>query len=354
MFFTVGVEVLDALLRNDVPVSEEHCQLLLAHAEVALTPISFHALDQLSDRAGDQFAAFSHNVIIRCCRRLRDLVSVKPRLDKQGIQDACDAIKAQLSRPNCDVPFGTIFPIVKKVARSPEWTPPILGMLAPLMQSDHPGLGDLVEFLVALLRRQNFTTYVAEVCLLLIDFICAHEDAIADWAAELVNLLVAKGNLDELWDQDIAIIGKTLAVILQSQFVTEAAPTVVAWAVAHAEATEETFIKHMAIEVIASVFAVIGVVEVPAEVLQWWDELIDHGYLATNYFRTLTAAAFVNMAAAGIDIPGEQVAAVMTNQVPLNEEYFEQNRSLVFAGAGPMPIERAELCRLPGFVKGNV
>jgi hypothetical protein len=60
------------------------------------------------------------------------------------------------------------------------------------------------------------------------------------------------------------------------------------------------------------------------------------------------------MAAVGIDIPGEQVAAVMTNQVPLNEEYFEQNRSLVFAGAGPMPIERAELSRLTGFVKGNV
>jgi hypothetical protein len=225
-------------------------------------------------------------------------------------------------------------------------------MLTPLMQSEHPRLGELVEFLITLLRKKSFTTYVADVCLLLIDFICAHADAMADSAPALVGLLIAKGN-HQMYDEDIAIIGKTLAVILQSQLVPEAAPEVVTWALAHAEASEEIFIRHMAVEVIASVFAAIGVLEVPAEVFQWWNELINDGCLATNYFRTLTAAAFVNMAATGINVQ-EEMAAVMTNQIPLNEDYFERNREYVFAGTGPMPIERAELSQLAGFVKGKV
>jgi hypothetical protein len=338
--FTVGVEILEQLLAAGVPCPPDAATMLFRDAEKAIGAVGMRALSLLAPHAPD-VGSFSRTFISRACHILAGLWHPGATgWDTRGFEEICGDIAAQIRRPGCDLPFEEIDLLTEKfITDEPaRYFAVVLEAAVALPTPEATALARRV------LASFGKVLYVTEFASVLRAFVCAHP---GDMASEIAaQMVMAMRSAED--ETGVCAAAKVLAALIQSGAIDAA--EIGSLAIEMIEGQGSDVIRGSGIELIASALAAGTQFNVPADVFEIWTQMTDRGFLATNYFRALTLAAFVAVNAE--QTFGEFMAKILRNDVPINHDFYASNEQGLLDGEG-MPILAGVAERFPGFVDGE-
>jgi hypothetical protein len=338
--FTVGVEVLEKLLEYNGPVVPESIGILIHNAESTLGCAGIRALALLAEHASD-VTEFTRGFIQRACRQLGGLW--KPGAtgwDRDGFKNLCGKIAGMLRRPGCDPPFREIAALARLfLSDEPaQYFAEVLEVAVTFQCSQAIALGRRV------LRVLTHSIYIADLSLVVLAFVCAHPNEIGEVGGKIIAYM--KRCTEE---NEICVVARVMAAMLQiTQLEVE---EICVWGIGMVIEGKGEVVSHAGIEILASAIAGGRAVSLPGEIFEIWGEMIDRGYLATNYFRVLTLTAFVTINPEVVF--EERVRRILFNEIPLNLEFYATYRNIRFEGPR-MPILSGVTERFPSFVEGEI
>jgi hypothetical protein len=340
--YTIGAEIMDQLIRADLPISVDHISRLCDSAEMAITPIALVILSSLPAEVGA-----SCQLADRLIYKLIGLVETDPERGR-NLTSIGESLESVL-RKSVVVPDAELVLRVVSLAIETGTLDALSGSLGLIGQMDFPAIMDLTILLAGFCDEHGYwIAFAPELANYFIAIASAHPEAGSpEVAAHFCNCLMQSGPTG-LEPIDLSACVFVCAAFIQINAITDnTAEQLWEWALQlHQALGDRIEVIHSLIHLLACTIGGFGGIQITIPDPLWtqWLELIQIGGFTTVYFRRLNILALAKLMESNQQHDGlDRIIEGLRSDAFVLTEEARRLDELIYRPLWPMPIERIEI-----------